>query len=573
MHETAMQLTRTTANGRARAAALEAAARTEARATSLVAYASKGALVILGPGREALAAAERLAPALECTVVVTDDAQGNGPEGVTVVREKPLQVSGHLGQFNVIVAARPPLGGENLLRKLGGPRTHFDLVLDLCRPAHIGAPLPPFGYYAPSEPEALERALAELPEMVGEFEKAKFFQYDPSICAHGRSGLSGCTRCIDACPTWAIISMGDEIAVDPYLCQGAGACATACPTGAITYAYPRPGDSIDKLGALLKAYRAAGGEGAIVLFHDAEHGREALADLPAPLPERVIPIEIAEQGSYRLVPFPDEKKAYEGLHALQDLHAEASLTVWGTDVLRRDPDGRLSIVKRDDQGPLGTGLGALAGGLIGLFGGPIGAAVGVAVGATAGGVGDLVHFGVSEEFLTAIERDLAPGKFAVIAEIDEEWVVPLDSRMEQLGAKVVREDRLTFAEDTLEKRVNARKARLAQLKAEHAQRKAERAKERAGSKAETMLQKLLTEEIEDERRKLERIADKSEKRLDSAKEELAAKIQALRAQASGASPEVRNRIEARIVDVTNEFVEREQKLERAKELTRQALQA
>ncbi|BAU48887.1 4Fe-4S ferredoxin [Sulfurifustis variabilis] len=297
MHETAMQLTRITANGRARAAALEAAARTEARATSLVAYASKGALVILGPGREALAAAERLAPALECTVVVTDDAQGNGPEGVTVVREKPLQVSGHLGQFNVIVAARPPLGGENLLRKLGGPRTHFDLVLDLCRPAHIGAPLPPFGYYAPSEPEALERALAELPEMVGEFEKAKFFQYDPSICAHGRSGLSGCTRCIDACPTWAIISMGDEIAVDPYLCQGAGACATACPTGAITYAYPRPGDSIDKLGALLKAYRAAGGEGAIVVFHDAEHGREALADLPAPLPERVIPIEIAEQGS------------------------------------------------------------------------------------------------------------------------------------------------------------------------------------------------------------------------------------------------------------------------------------
>ncbi len=277
--------------------------------------------------------------------------------------------------------------------------------------------------------------------------------------------------------------------------------------------------------------------------------------------------------TFAVIVFPDEKKAYEGLHALQDLHAEASLTVWGTDVLRRDPDGRLSIVKRDDQGPLGTGLGALAGGLIGLFGGPIGAAVGVAVGATAGGVGDLVHFGVSEEFLTAIERDLAPGKFAVIAEIDEEWVVPLDSRMEQLGAKVVREDRLTFAEDTLEKRVNARKARLAQLKAEHAQRKAERAKERAGSKAETMLQKLLTEEIEDERRKLERIADKSEKRLDSAKEELAAKIQALRAQASGASPEVRNRIEARIVDVTNEFVEREQKLERAKELTRQALQA
>ncbi len=275
---------------------------------------------------------------------------------------------------------------------------------------------------------------------------------------------------------------------------------------------------------------------------------------------------------FAVVVFEDEKKAYEGLHALQELHAEGDLTVWGTDVLRREAEGRISIVKRDDQGPLGTGLGTLAGGLIGLFGGPVGALVGMAVGATAGSVGDLVHLGVSEEFLAAVERDLAPGKFAVIAEIDEEWIVPLDSRMEELGAKVVREDRLAFAEDALEKRVNTRKARLVQLKAEHAQRKAERARERAGSKAETMLQKLVTEEIEDERRKLESIAAKSEKRLDNAKQELAAKLEALRAQASGANPEVRTRIEQRIVDVRNEFTEREQKLNRARELTRQALQ-
>lgn len=275
---------------------------------------------------------------------------------------------------------------------------------------------------------------------------------------------------------------------------------------------------------------------------------------------------------FAVVVFEDEKKAYEGLRALEELHAEGSLTLWGTDVLRRDAEGGVSIVKRDDRGPLGTGLGTLAGGLVGLFGGPVGAVVGMAVGATAGGVGDLVHLDVSEEFLAAVERELAPGKFAVIAEIDEEWVVPLDSRMEKLGTKVVREDRLAFAEDALEKRVNTRKARLVQLKAEHAQRKAERARERAGSKAETMLQTLLTEEIEDERRKLESIAAKSEKRLDSAKQELAAKLETLRAQASGANPEVRTRIEQRIVDVRNEFAEREQKLNRARELTRQALQ-
>jgi uncharacterized membrane protein len=276
--------------------------------------------------------------------------------------------------------------------------------------------------------------------------------------------------------------------------------------------------------------------------------------------------------TFAVMVFEDEKKAYEGLHALQQLHGEGSLTVWGADVVQRATDGKISVVKSDDAGSLGTGLGALTGGLLGLFGGPVGAAIGATAGAAAGALGDIFHLGVTEEFLLGVERELAPGKFAVIADISEEWVAPLDSRMAELGAKVVREDRLAFAEDALEKRVNARGARLAQLKAERVRQKAERAKERAGTKAEAMMQKLLAEEIEDERRKLEKIAEKSEKRLDSAKQELAAKVDALLVQASGAKPEVRTRIEQRIADVRNEFTEREQKLQRARELTQQALQ-
>ena len=275
---------------------------------------------------------------------------------------------------------------------------------------------------------------------------------------------------------------------------------------------------------------------------------------------------------FAVVVFEDEKKAYEGLHALQELHAEGSLTVWGTDVLRRDADGRVTILKRDDQGPLGTGLGTMAGGLVGLFGGPVGAVVGMAVGATAGGVGDLVHVGVSEEFLAAVERDLAPGKFAVIAEIVEESVVPLDTQMEELGAKVVREDRVAFEADLVEKRVSARKARFAQLKAEHAEHRKQRAQERAGTKAEAMMQKLLTDQIDYTRRSLEYMGERYEWQLVGAKQELDAKIEALLAQAAGASPEVRSRIEQRMAEVRNEFAERQQKLERARELARQALQ-
>jgi len=48
---------------------------------------------------------------------------------------------------------------------------------------------------------------------------------------------------------------------------------------------------------------------------------------------------------FAVVIFHDERKAYEGLHALQELHAEGSLTVYGTTVVQRDASGKLSIVQ------------------------------------------------------------------------------------------------------------------------------------------------------------------------------------------------------------------------------------
>lgn len=292
-------------NGKARAAALIAAAQVGAKPTSLVSYRSTGALVIIGPGATALEVANRLPAEMHSTVVIHergDQSTGGdlpkAPRGVTVAREKVVQVSGHLGQFAVVVSAPPPQGGVNLLQKLASQRTHFDLVLDLTEPPFLREALPPFGYYAPRrDPEALEQALADLPGMIGEFEKPRFFNYDPNICAHGSSGLTGCTRCIDVCPAGAIISINDEVAVDPYKCQGAGACATACPTGAMKYAYPSAADHLAKLSALLKTFRESRGGTPIILYHDAESGKERATQLYARIPENIIPIEIAELGS------------------------------------------------------------------------------------------------------------------------------------------------------------------------------------------------------------------------------------------------------------------------------------
>jgi len=305
-----LMLTERTADGRARSAAIEAARKVAARPTSAVSYRSTGALLVIGPEAEAVVAARRLHPRLRCTVVVHEDAPEKGRGGVRtrgetapapefpVLYEKVVQLTGHLGQYAVVVSAPPPLGGVNLLQKLGSQRTHFDLVLDLTDPPFLRHELLPVGYYAPrGDAAVLERALAELPEMVGEFEKPRFYSYNPDICAHGAAGLTGCTRCIDACPASAIVSVGEDVAVDPYLCQGAGVCASVCPTGAMTYRYPSVADQLDRLAALIKTYRAAGGARPLILLHDAETGRTHAAALADRLPERVIPFELAELGS------------------------------------------------------------------------------------------------------------------------------------------------------------------------------------------------------------------------------------------------------------------------------------
>jgi ferredoxin len=277
---------------------------------SLVEYRSAGELLIidqfrsLGDQDRALELAKQLSEPLRCTVFIgglaptgaTERVDGDlAAKGIKLAVGRMAALTGHLGQFEATIGTGD--GEVNLARHLGRGRQHFDLVLDLSTPPHFRQDVAPLGYYAPQEnAQALERALAELPDMVGEFEKAKFFNYDPDICAHGSSGLTGCTRCIAACPTQAITSIGEKIEVNPYLCQGAGSCATACPTGAITYAYPAASDLQNAIRALLRNYREAGGREPCLLFHDAENGRQLLERIAPQLPEHVIPLEVEEIG-------------------------------------------------------------------------------------------------------------------------------------------------------------------------------------------------------------------------------------------------------------------------------------
>lgn len=176
----------------------------------------------------------------------------------------------------------------------------FDLVLDLAEQPLIDWHAPPQGYFRwdGREPETLLR----LRDMVGEFEKPKFFNYKQKLCAHSRNNQQACTACIDICSAKAISSdvRQQQIKVNPNLCVGCGACTTVCPTGALAYQYPRAPEQGLKLKTLLTTYTSAGGSAPVLLLHSQKRGQALVETLGRAaqlkqaqgVPANVIPVAI-----------------------------------------------------------------------------------------------------------------------------------------------------------------------------------------------------------------------------------------------------------------------------------------
>jgi uncharacterized membrane protein len=257
--------------------------------------------------------------------------------------------------------------------------------------------------------------------------------------------------------------------------------------------------------------------------------------------------------------FSSEANAYEGTRALKELHAQGDVTLYGLAVITKDSSGKLSVKEGEDD-LAGTAIGSLVGALVGVLGGPAGVVVGLTTGMLLGSISDILNVGVGTDFLGKVSRELAPGKAALIAEVDEDWVTPLNTRMEAIGGTVVREWRSDYEEAEIAKETAARKAELAQLKAEMAQ---------SGAEARAKLQK----RINDVRVKLDELSNQAQTMLQKLEKDTSAKITALNDQIAKATAEYKARIKERLVELRADHERRVAKLKQAGALIKEALAA
>jgi uncharacterized membrane protein len=258
--------------------------------------------------------------------------------------------------------------------------------------------------------------------------------------------------------------------------------------------------------------------------------------------------------------FDTEAKAFEGLSALKDLHKDGEITLYATTVLLKDQGGKLSVKRADEEGPAGTAVGFLTGSLIGLIGGPVGLSIGAAVGGLTGLLFDLDRSGTSVSFVDDVSKVLIPGKAAVIADMDENWTVPVDTRLHAHGAAIFRRLRSEVVEDQLNREAAAFNANLKALDEELKQASAE-------NKA------AIQKEIDAIKKQLKATQDQARVWLDEAKGETDAKLKALQDQAKNANDRAKARIEKRMAAVKADFAVRSGKLNQAWGLTKEALAA
>ncbi len=288
-------------------AALLASAAETVPPASFITLTSGGVILIYGRDEQAIEAGNLLEQHLDVTVMIGGSAAltPTRVNNFPIVKGTIRSAKGHFGAYEIMVddfATAAPSSRDTLAfgPTRNGVVSHCDVILDISGNAPLFAAHELRDGYLRADfrdPKAVLRAVLKARDLTGTFEKPRYIAFNEELCAHSRSGIVGCHRCLDLCPTGAIEPSGDHVAIDPNICAGCGQCAAACPTGAAAYALPPADILMRKLRTLLTVYREAGGLHPILLLHDDEHGGallDALARHGDGLPANVLPLAINE---------------------------------------------------------------------------------------------------------------------------------------------------------------------------------------------------------------------------------------------------------------------------------------
>jgi uncharacterized membrane protein len=238
--------------------------------------------------------------------------------------------------------------------------------------------------------------------------------------------------------------------------------------------------------------------------------------------------------------FDNESKAYEGSRALAQLDADGSIAVHAQAVIKKNPDHTVTVKELNDEFPVGSVAGTTVGSLIGLLEGPVGLAVGATTGLFAGMVRDLFAAGVNAEFVDDAAAILTPGKCVVVADVSEEWETPVDTKMEALGATVIRTPKQAVEQDQRAREAASLREEIDQLKAEYAKARADRK-----AKLKARIDKLEAD--------LQRRLDEAKQRSAQMKQETEAKIQALKKRAETTHGEIKATLDARVTRIQQDY--------------------
>src|SRR5262245_35571799 len=256
--------------------------------------------------------------------------------------------------------------------------------------------------------------------------------------------------------------------------------------------------------------------------------------------------------------FRNEPAAYEGLSALKELHKVGDITLYATAVIVKSQTGAVTVKQSATEGPVGTALGMLTGSVVGILGGPVGMVAGASMGTMTGALYDLSRPDIDINFVDEVSKALSPGKAAVLADADETWSTPVDTRIGKLDGMVFRRLRSEVIEDQLVRESAAFDAELNQLHEELGQARAE-------DKA------AIQKEIDTVKKKIEVMHAQAEKRVSQLESEANAKVSALVEQIKQAGSLRKARLEKKVEDVKADWGRRSAKLHQAEALTKEAL--